>query len=193
MTDKTPSDIMDETMDEPQDLETSSATPMDRFIIAFGDIFSWVFLAAVAITAYEVVMRYVFNAPTIWVHELTIFLVSLGFTYSGLYAMARGTHIRINLVADAMPLKVQAALFIINRVLLVVYFVAAAYAAYLLAKPAVLGYESTGSAWNPHFPPFDKSFLILVMAALALQVALQLVVFLFRAFKGSDQSARHDH
>ena len=168
--------------DNPQGLDPKDfsglpdeATALDRLIFKVGGWFSWIFLVAVLITAYEVMMRYAFNSPTEWVHETTVFLVSLGFTFSCAYALARGTHIRITVLYDILPLRWQRTLDLVNGVMLIVYFGFATFAAYLLAKPAVLGYESTGSAWDPHFPPYDKAFLVFMMAVFGVQVLFQTV------------------
>ena len=50
----------------------AALTPVDRLSLWLGRTLAWVFLIAVALTAWEVVMRYVFNSPTIWVHDLVI-------------------------------------------------------------------------------------------------------------------------
>jgi len=152
-----------------------TATVFDRWMVRIGGVFAWIFLAAVLITAYEVIMRYVFNSPTEWVHETTVFLVSLGFTFSCAYALALGTHIRITVVSELLPPRIKGVLEKLNLAILTVYFGVAAYAAYLLARPAVLNYESTGTAWDPHFPPYDKGFLVLMMIVFGVQTLLQLI------------------
>lgn len=156
------------------------ATALDRLVFRIGSWISWVFFAAVAITVYEVLMRYAFDSPTEWVHETTIFLVGIGFTYSCAYALARGTHIRITVVYELLPPKWRHVLDLVNGVLLIVYFSFATFAAYLLAKPAVVGYESSGSAWDPHFSPYDKSFLVVMMVVFGFQVLFQTLRILFR-------------
>ena len=45
---------------------------VDRISLGLGKALSLLFLVAVALTVYEVVMRYAFNAPTIWVHDVVI-------------------------------------------------------------------------------------------------------------------------
>ena len=57
---------------------------------------------AMLILIQEVVLRYVFNSPTIWAHETTIFLCGIAFVYGGLYCAARDSHIRVVLIYDAI-------------------------------------------------------------------------------------------
>jgi len=46
------------------------------FMRTVGGAASWLYLVVVGITAYEVTMRYLFNAPTLWVHELSVALAA---------------------------------------------------------------------------------------------------------------------
>ena len=70
-------------MEEPHDAQDegppTALTPVDRLSLWLGRTLAWVFLIAVALTAWEVLMRYVFNSPTIWVHDLVIALSALAF------------------------------------------------------------------------------------------------------------------
>ena len=67
-----------------------------------GEKVSLVFLLAVALTFYEVVLRYFFNAPTTWVHEISIALTATAFIIAGSYTLQRRDHIRISLVIDSV-------------------------------------------------------------------------------------------
>lgn len=39
---------------------------LDRFSAAFSDAIAWIYFAVFLIVTYDVVARYVFNAPTVW-------------------------------------------------------------------------------------------------------------------------------
>ncbi|PIE46020.1 MAG: C4-dicarboxylate ABC transporter permease, partial [Gammaproteobacteria bacterium] len=73
-------------------------TPLDKVIEWIGEKLSVVFLLIVAITFYEVSMRYIFNSPTIWVHELAMFLGGSLFVVGGAYALANDKHVRVVLI-----------------------------------------------------------------------------------------------
>lgn len=47
---------------------------------------------------YEVIMRYVFNRPTIWAHELSGMFYAIYFLLGGAYALRWDAHIRIDLL-----------------------------------------------------------------------------------------------
>lgn len=69
---------------------------------------SWVCVALVLVLAYEVLMRYVFNAPTLWAHltstMLSTTLTMLGFAYVHLH---RG-HIRIDILYNRLSPRARA-------------------------------------------------------------------------------------
>ena len=70
-------------MEQPHDALATALTPVDRLRLWLGRTLAWVFLIAVALTAWEVLMRYVFKSPTIWVHDLVITLSALAFIFGG--------------------------------------------------------------------------------------------------------------
>src|SRR5262245_7635956 len=87
----------------PNDSPTAALTPINRLSLWLGRALAWVFLVGVVLTAWEVLMRYGFNSPTIWVHDLVIALSALAFIFGGSYALQRGEHIRISSLYDRMP------------------------------------------------------------------------------------------
>lgn len=87
----------------------------------------WLVVFVVAIMLYEVVMRYVFEAPTLWVNEMSLWVAGMIYLTSGLYAMQQRSHIRIFVLYDLVPRWLQkmfdlsATLFICAFALAVVY------------------------------------------------------------------------
>ena len=63
---------------------------LGRWIDRGGLIFATGIVFAMAILIQEVILRYVFNAPTIWAHETTIFLCGVAFVYGGRPPYPRG-------------------------------------------------------------------------------------------------------
>lgn len=138
-------------------------------IVAIGIV------VAMLILIQEVVLRYVFNAPTIWAHETTIFLSGVAFIYGGLYCAARDRHIRVVLIYDALPPKARR---VFDVVISVVNAFAAgifAWAAWLMVKRAVFApdgsihIERSGSAWDPIYPGLSKIMLLVIMTLMAVQ------------------------
>ncbi len=59
------------------------------------------------ILAYEVVVRYVFNSPTLWVQEVSIYLFMWTMLVGASYTLMKGKHVRIDLLFDHLPRTVQ--------------------------------------------------------------------------------------
>ena len=72
-------------------------------------------------TFFEVVMRYLFASPTLWVNELTLWLGSIVYLAAGLYTMQRRAHIRITAVYDIVSPNVRLFFDYLAIFVLVVY------------------------------------------------------------------------
>ena len=57
------------------------------------------------ILAYEVVCRYVFNAPTIWTQEVSIYLFMWTMLAASSYTLQTGKHVRVDLLLERMSVK----------------------------------------------------------------------------------------
>lgn len=151
------------------------AGALGRNINAGGAVFALLLVASAGILIVEIVMRYVFNAPTIWAHETVIFISGTSFVYGGLYAVARNQHIRIVVIYGQIPPGIR------RRVDVVISFVSFlatamfAWAAWQGVKRALwnpagdIRFERSGSAWNPPFPALLKVFLLIVLLVMAVQ------------------------
>lgn len=144
-------------------------TVIDRVSIWIGETFCYVFLIAVVLTCYEVFMDFVFRSPTIWVHDSTVTLSSIGFLLGGAYAMQRGSHIRITSVYMLFPHKVQRVCDVIAMVLTLVYLAALGWKTGMQAWESILVGETSGRAWNVEMPIVIRSFLFLGTLLLFLQ------------------------
>ena len=160
--------------DVPQD-------PLSRLILPLGLPFAFLFVLVTLFTFYEVVMRYVFNAPTSWVHESTTAMTAVCFAFGGVYCLACDRHIRVVLIYDALPPAVRKW---VDVVISLVGFAACAlmaWAAYDLAHKAFYApggrfrLETSGSAWNPPTPAIVKAFLFAMLCLMCVQFLLQAV------------------
>src|SRR5689334_1979736 len=67
---------------------------IDRFTDRTGMWIAWLNVPLVAVVAYEVIARYLFNAPTIWSFDITYMLYGTIFMLGAAYALHKGAHIR---------------------------------------------------------------------------------------------------
>ena len=154
---------------------------LDKAIVRIGNALSLLFLFTVAISFYEVVMRYVFNDPTTWVHESASFLGACLFVYGGIYALATNKHVRVVLIYDAVSDRMRQYLNIFHHVMGLIFAGLLSYAAYQMTESAVLSpfgevhFETSGSAWNPPFPAYVKIMILLTLCVMTIQFAVHLV------------------
>ncbi|MDH5355605.1 MAG: TRAP transporter small permease [Gammaproteobacteria bacterium] len=177
MTDK--SEISDNTVSEERIFDhleqVDIRTRLDALINRLGNWVSLLFLFSMAVTVYEVISRYLFNAPTLWAHETTIMLVGITFAFGGAFCLSRNSHISIKLLYDIVSPRTRQGLDIFNALLGFIYTAAIAYAAFEMARKSLFmptglfKLETSGSAWNPPFPPVVKSALFLCAFLMAMQ------------------------
>jgi TRAP-type mannitol/chloroaromatic compound transport system permease small subunit len=146
-----------------------------RLVDAFGRAASYLYLVVVAITAYEVGMRYVFNAPTIWVHELAVALAATCFVIGGPLVHQRQQHITISVVYERMGPAVQRWARALSSLLALVFAILLTYAAWLQAALALKSGETSGTALNWPIPVYLKTLFVVAATVLALQSLLHLI------------------
>lgn len=153
---------------------------LDRSIISFGGAVSFLFAIATVISIYEIVVRYFFNAPTIWAHETVIALVAVCYLYGGMQCFAADKHIRIGLIYFSTSGGTRRMLDFVNALLALFFALAIAYAAYTMVEKSWwtpqgdLRLEKSGSAWNPITPALVKMALLITAGFLAIQSIGQL-------------------
>jgi TRAP-type C4-dicarboxylate transport system permease small subunit len=160
---------------------------IDRLNRLLGERLCYLYLAAVAITAYEVVMRYLLSAPTSWAFELTILLCAICYLVSGGYVTVQHKHIAITALYDLMPAWVRWWLDLLAMLTGILAMGLLVWSAWRPGVQAVRVMERTGSAWDSPSPAIIKPLI----AIGALLIVLQLLAQLFRHLTGrpSPQSA----
>lgn len=140
---------------------------IDRVIIAFGHLVTWLFMVIVLIGFYEVVMRYAFDAPTFWVHESTTFIVSISLLYGGVYCYSARRHICMTFLVDNLRPQSRWFVDLFVHICIIGFTLMMTYGAYLNALDAFFTYsgdfklQTSGSAWDTPFPAFNKGFFFL--------------------------------
>lgn len=81
---------------------------VDRITAWFGKAFAWLILMMAFGMGYEVMVRYVFNAPTAWAFDMSYILYGTLFTMGGAYTLSRNAHVRGDFVYRLWPPRVQA-------------------------------------------------------------------------------------
>src|SRR6187397_3598737 len=92
---------------------------IDKFTDTTGVWVAWLNVPLVLAVAWEVIARYVFNAPTIWSYDVTYMLYSAIFMLGCAYALHKGAHIRTDFFYEKWSAKTKG---IIDATSYIVFF-----------------------------------------------------------------------
>lgn len=112
---------------------------VDRISTWAGKAASWLIVLLMFVICAEVFKRYILNAPTAWIYDLSNIIYGTLFMMAGAYTLAQNGHVRGDFLYSSMKPRTQAAL---DLVLYFVFFI-----------PGILallyaGYEYAGDAWR---------------------------------------------
>ena len=155
---------------------------MQRFLLAvdsfstwFGKITAWAVVALTFLITAEVFSRYVLNKPHSWVLDVQIQLYGLLFMCAGAYTLAKGGHVRGDVLYGFFRPRTQAS---IDLVLYLVFFlpgvVALTWAGWTYANESLAMREQTFNA-DP-IPLYPFKFVIPVAGAVLLLQGLVEIV-----------------
>jgi TRAP-type mannitol/chloroaromatic compound transport system permease small subunit len=158
---------------------------IDRFTDAIGFVVAWLNIPLVLAVAYEVIARYVFNAPTIWVFDVTYMLYSAIFMLGAAYALHKGAHIRTDFFFEAWSTRTKGwidsiaylGLFFPSLILLFVVGAQEGWYAFLIKE------TSEQTPWRPILWPF-KMVIPLTCLLLLIQGVSEVIKSLHAALTG---------
>lgn len=154
---------------------------LDRVISRGGALAAWLVFLAMAISVFEVIMRYAFDSPTSWVHESVVFLVAVSFALGGPATLAKNRHIRVRVLYDSVKPGFRIWFDRFNDLVTLGFCVAMSYAAFNMfwrASHNPLGewqLERSGTSWNPPMPALTKGLILFALALMTLQALLHLI------------------
>jgi len=111
----------------------------DHLSTAIGKAFAWCMVILMGGTVYEVIMAYVFNAPTLWNFDFSMQMYGAILMMSGAYCLATESHVRGDVIYRLFKPKTQ------GWIDLILYFI--------FFFPGVLaltfyGYDYAALAWK---------------------------------------------
>ena len=89
----------------------------DHLSTSIGKAFSWCIVILMGGTVYEVIMAYVFNAPTLWNFDFSMQMYGAILMMSGAYCLATESHVRGDVIYRLFKPRIQ------GWVDLVLYFI----------------------------------------------------------------------
>lgn len=146
---------------------------------------SYLVLPLIGVVVYEVIMRYIFNAPTSWGFEMTTFIYGIHFILTLGFAHKHDGHVAIDIFESRLPQKPRTILRIIVNLLLFIPTIGLlAIWAVIYAKTSWLGWEHASSSWAPAVYPY-KSLMAVGFILFFLQGVAKLIQDI-RALRSTD-------
>ena len=142
-----------------------------------GYLASALFIAIGFIVSYEVIMRYLFNSPTIWVNEVSRFL-QIWATYLALtYSFHKQDFIRITVIYDRLNENGKKILDFISFIFILIFSSFVVYFGWLIAYDSLkVGRTSSTILDVPSF--LTELAIPLCFAFLVLRVILEIIAYI---------------
>ena len=141
-----------------------------------ASVAKWVIPMLIIVVTYEVVARYLFNAPTIWVFDVSSMLyatvVALGFAY---VCYHRG-NVRVDVIYNKFPVKVK---LIIDVVFTLIFFFPVCFVlAVAFSRDALYAYQISEISITACFYPLTWPYKTLVALGFVLLFLQGITIFL---------------
>ena len=135
----------------------------------------WAPAFIVAIIFYEVVLRYVFQQPTLWVNEMSLWVGGGIYLTAGLYALQQRSHIRIFILYDMAPRWLRRVFDTLSVACVCIFAFAVVWGGFGEAKAKLLRWETFGTAFDPPIPATIKPLILITLVLLAAQSVSNLI------------------
>ena len=158
---------------------------LDALSAWVGKVGSWLILLVVFFVIYEILMRYLFHLPTLWVTESMVFGCGVSYVLGAAWALQENRHVKIDLLYGRLTVRQRAVMDSITYFFFALYLGVFLWAASKYTWQSVRLGETTGSAWDPPVYPI-KIALVVGVSLLLLQGTAKLIRDLHMAIKGTE-------
>jgi TRAP-type mannitol/chloroaromatic compound transport system permease small subunit len=160
-------------------------TWIDRSNLWVGRIVCWLTVPLFAVMVYEIFVRYVFTAPTMWAYDVSRMLYGALFMLAAGYGLSKGVHIRADFIYRNWTPKTQG---IVDAILYILfYFPGLIVFAWMSTEFAFESWtraeRGMDTAWMPYVFPI-KTALPIGVVLLLIQGVSELLKCIYAATKG---------
>ncbi len=150
-----------------------------------GRIFAWISVPLVLFMSYDVIMRYLFQAPTKWAYEMTWMLYGALFMLGGAYGLKYKLHVRVDIIYNRWSARTRALFDLFTYLLLffpvfyilITHSVIYAYYSWELLEASYVSY------WQPPVYPI-KTVMCIGFVLFAIQGIAEFIRLVSFVFKG---------
>lgn len=150
-----------------------------------GKGLSFLFIVLVGVLFYEVIARYVFNSPTHWAHETSIFLFGGSCVLGGAYVLFHKAHVNLDILYSRVSRRKQAILDLIAAPAFFFIMVLMIWHGTKFAATSWAVLERASTVWAPPIYPF-KTLIPIAAFLLLLQGVAKFIRDLFFVIGGGE-------
>ena len=126
---------------------------IDTLSTKVGQYVAWWAVIAVFIYYYEVFARFLFNSPTIWVHESAFLMFGMQYMLSGAFAYREDQHVRVDVIYAKFSTRGKAIADIITSVFFFIFVGTMFWTGARFAMDAVQVGEHSFTEWGIQYWP----------------------------------------
>src|SRR6056297_2800936 len=141
-------------------IRTGFIGAIDRLSYFAGEFVSYWMVIAVIAYYFEVVARYVFNSPTIWVHEGMFLMFGMQYLIAGAYAALTDAHVKVDVFyAEWSPLR-KALVDLFTSIFFFIFAGTLLVTGWIFAMDATVVNEISFSEWTIAYWPFKWAIVV---------------------------------
>lgn len=147
---------------------------IDSISRGFGGLSRYMLLALVVFVFMGVMLRYVFNAPSKWIPEVSQFLFATSLMLGGAVTLLWGGHVNLDAISGRLPPRKRAILDLASSVFFWLFCGVLLYQAVGAAWISVSHLETTATNWDPPIWPM-KIMVVVAVLLMMLQGAAKFI------------------
>lgn len=115
---------------------------------------------AVCFYFFEVIMRYLFNKPTIWVHEASFLLLGMQYLLAGAFALLHGAHVRVDVMYNLLPIRGRVGMDIFTSMFFFMFALVLMITSWTFFQNSYSMGETTVETWGIQYWPVKAMMLL---------------------------------
>lgn len=119
-----------------------------------GKVVGFLLLFLVGSLVYEVILRYVFNSPTFWSYDISMFAFGTAGLIAGAYTLRYRAHINIDILYVRLSPRRRAILDVVTASIFFFFCLLVIWQGGKMALYSLAAREVTLTAWHPILYPF---------------------------------------
>ncbi len=133
---------------------------IDKINHGTGKYVSLLIIVMFSIILLEIVLRYIFRSPTIWVHETSGYMLFVLVALGGGYALYLKAHVNVDVLVSRLSLRWKASLDMVTSILFFAFCGILLWKGVDFAWTSILRLEHSNTYWAPPLYPIKIFFPI---------------------------------